>query len=198
MGAELTAVWGGLFAAMHGSIGQTVEAQRVLAEAMAKINETEERCYEAGVSAQRGVVIAAGQSRYSPSGNLLPGGPSTWPARQQAKSLELRATISLARLSQQQGKRVQVHGLLAPIYGWFTEGFDTADLQEARALLGELGDNRSQHHLPLPPWVQQRRSGAPQRVAANPDTKQAWLRPYAWVLCGGLGYGTQYPWHNRP
>jgi predicted ATPase len=57
---------------------------------------------------------------------------------QQAKSLELRAAMSLARLWQHQGKRVEAHALLASIYGWFTEGFDTADLQEARALLESL------------------------------------------------------------
>ena len=59
-------------------------------------------------------------------------------ARQQAKSLELRAAMSLARLWQQQGKGAEAYELLAPIYGWFTEGFDTADLQEAKALLEEL------------------------------------------------------------
>ncbi len=58
--------------------------------------------------------------------------------RQQARSWELRAAMSLARLWQQQGKRAEAHELLAPVYGWFTEGFDTADLQEARALLDEL------------------------------------------------------------
>ncbi len=58
--------------------------------------------------------------------------------RQEAKSLELRAAMSLARLWQQQGKRAEAYDLLAPIYGWFTEGFDTADLQEARALLDAL------------------------------------------------------------
>jgi predicted ATPase len=58
--------------------------------------------------------------------------------RQEAKSLELRAAMSLGRLWQQQGKRTEVYDLLAPVYGWFTEGFDTADLQEARALLEEL------------------------------------------------------------
>jgi class 3 adenylate cyclase len=58
--------------------------------------------------------------------------------RQEAKSLELRATMSLARLWQQQGKRAEAHALLAPVYGWFTEGLDTADLQEAQALLEEL------------------------------------------------------------
>ena len=57
---------------------------------------------------------------------------------QQAKSLELRAAMSLARLWQPQGKREEACKLLAPIYGWFTEGFDTADLQEAKALLEAL------------------------------------------------------------
>jgi predicted ATPase len=58
--------------------------------------------------------------------------------RQQAKSLELRAAMSLSRLWQQQGKRAEAYALLAPIYGWFTEGFDTADLQEAKTLLEVL------------------------------------------------------------
>jgi len=55
--------------------------------------------------------------------------------QQQAKSLELRATVSLARLWQQQGKRREAHELLSEIYGWFTEGFETKDLQEAKTLL---------------------------------------------------------------
>ena len=57
---------------------------------------------------------------------------------QQAKALELRAALSLSRLWQQQGQREAARALLAPIYGWFTEGFDTPDLQEAKALLAEL------------------------------------------------------------
>jgi predicted ATPase len=57
--------------------------------------------------------------------------------RQQARSLELRAAMSLGRLWQQQGKQVAARQLLTPLYGWFTEGFDTADLQEAKALLEE-------------------------------------------------------------
>ena len=58
---------------------------------------------------------------------------------QQAKSLELRAATSLSRLWQQQGKRQEAYDLLASVCGWFTEGFDTADLQEAKILLEELG-----------------------------------------------------------
>src|SRR5262249_3776984 len=59
--------------------------------------------------------------------------------QQQAKSLELRAAMSLGRLWQQQGQRAEAYALLAPIYGWFTEGFDTTDLQEAKGLLTALG-----------------------------------------------------------
>jgi len=59
--------------------------------------------------------------------------------QQQAKSLELRAVMSLSRLWHQRGKKREAHELLVEIYGWFTEGFDTADLKEARALLEELG-----------------------------------------------------------
>ena len=58
--------------------------------------------------------------------------------QQEAKSLELRAATSLARLWQLQGKTVEAHDLLAPIYHWFTEGFDTADLKDAKTLLDEL------------------------------------------------------------
>jgi predicted ATPase len=58
--------------------------------------------------------------------------------RQQTKTWELRAATSLSRLWQQQGKRDEARELLGPVYGWFTEGFDTADLQEARMLLEEL------------------------------------------------------------
>ena len=60
------------------------------------------------------------------------------PQRQQAKSWELRIALSLSRLWQRQGKRAAAYDLLASVYGWFTEGFDTADLQEAKALLEDL------------------------------------------------------------
>jgi predicted ATPase len=58
--------------------------------------------------------------------------------KQQAKSWELRAAISMARLWRDQGKRVEARGLLAPVYGWFTEGFDKLDLKQAKTLLDEL------------------------------------------------------------
>ena len=61
--------------------------------------------------------------------------------RQQAKSLELRTAVSLSRLWQQQGKKDEARQMLAGIYGWFTEAFDTKDLQEAKELLNELSSN---------------------------------------------------------
>jgi predicted ATPase len=60
---------------------------------------------------------------------------------QQARSLELRAAMCLSRLWQEQGKRDAARALLVPVYNWFTEGFDTADLQEAKALLDALGQH---------------------------------------------------------
>jgi predicted ATPase len=66
--------------------------------------------------------------------------------RQQARSWELRAATSLARLWQQQGKRDEARALLAPIYSWFTEGFDTADLQAAQALLAGLAWGKRCRH----------------------------------------------------
>jgi predicted ATPase len=65
--------------------------------------------------------------------------------RQQAKSWELRATVSLCRLWQQQGRMNEARRMLAEIYGWFTEGFDTPDLQEARALLAEFAGDAGQN-----------------------------------------------------
>ena len=63
-----------------------------------------------------------------------------WAREQQAKSWELRTSTSLARLWQSQGKRKEAHDLLAPVYNWFTEGFDTKDLKEAKALFEELAE----------------------------------------------------------
>jgi predicted ATPase len=121
-----------------GHAGQVEEGLRLLAEAL--------RAFEA---TERGDLLA---EAYRLQGELLlrqavPDGPQaeacfqqarTVAHRQQAKSLELRAAMSLSRLWQRQGKRAKAYALLASIYGWFTEGFDTADLQEAKALLEEL------------------------------------------------------------
>jgi predicted ATPase len=119
-------------------LGHTEDGLQALAEAHTLVEQQEERWWEAEIHRLRGVLLLR-----------QPGTPQaeaeTWlqraldvARRQEAKSLELRAAMSLARLWQQQGKQAEAHQLLAPIYGWFTEGFDTPDLQEAQALLEEL------------------------------------------------------------
>ena len=114
------------------------EASRVIGEAMTAVETTEERWCEAEV-----IRVAGEVARKSPEPNaaILEAYFERALAiarQQQAKSWELRASMSLARLWRDQGKVQQARELLAPVYGWFTEGFDTRDLKEAKALLEEL------------------------------------------------------------
>ena len=102
------------------------------------MEQSEERWYEAEIYRLRGVLLL--RQTGTPQAEA-----EAWLQRalevarhQEAKSLELRAATSLARLWQRQGKRQGAYDLLAPLYNWFTEGFDTADLREARGLLDEL------------------------------------------------------------
>jgi predicted ATPase len=119
-------------------LGHIEDGLQALAEAHTLVEQHDERYWEAEVHRLRGVLLLR-----------QPGTPpkeaEAWlrraldiARRQEAKSLELRAAVSLSCLWQQQGKQAEARALLAPIYGWFTEGFDTVDLQEARALLDEL------------------------------------------------------------
>ena len=129
---------GTLLADVAAHLGHTDDGLQALAEAPPLVEQQEQRYWEAEVHRLRGVVLLR-----------QPGTPQAeaeaWLQRaldvargQEAKALELRAAMSLGRLWQQQGKRDEARELLAPVYGWFTEGFDTADLQEAKALLQEL------------------------------------------------------------
>ena len=107
------------------------------------MNKTGERFYEAEVYRLRGELTLAQSSVQSLASRVHEAEACFLKAidiacHQQAKSLELRATMSLARLWQSQGKTAEARQLLADIYGWFTEGFDTKDLQEAKALLEKL------------------------------------------------------------
>jgi class 3 adenylate cyclase/predicted ATPase len=127
-----------LLADVCGHLGHTADGLQALDEAHALVEQHEDRVWEAEVSRLRGVLLL--RQTGTPQAEA-----ETWlrraldvARRQEAKSLELRAAMSLARLWQQQGKRYEAHDLLAPIYGWFTEGFDTVDLQEAKALLEAL------------------------------------------------------------
>jgi adenylate cyclase len=119
--------------------GKREAGQQLLAEAFAAVQRTEERCWEAELYRWQGDWLgqdAARPQREGAEANFL---RALEVARsQQAKSLELRAAMSLGRLWQVQGKRDDARTLLVPVYHWFTEGFDTADLQEAKALLDAL------------------------------------------------------------
>jgi DNA-binding winged helix-turn-helix (wHTH) protein/predicted ATPase len=152
-----------LLADACGRGGQIAAGLDALAEALRAAEQREERFYEAELHRLQGelllrqcaVVECTPTQRESPPGptaavGVLGRGHQLLEAaacfqrareiaqRQGAKSLELRATLSLARLWQQQGQRAAAHKLLAPVYSWFTEGFDTPDLQEAKTLLEVL------------------------------------------------------------
>jgi predicted ATPase len=110
------------------------------------VEQTGERYYEAELHRQRGELLLLRAEKSHPAqGSRAQHDAETCfqqsldvSRRQEAKALELRAATSLARLWQRQSKPAEAYALLAPIYHWFTEGFDTADLQDARALLEEL------------------------------------------------------------
>jgi class 3 adenylate cyclase/predicted ATPase len=131
-----------VLAEVAAHLGHLEEGLQALAEARTLVEQHEERWWEAEVCRLRGVLLLR-------QTGMQQGEAETWlqraldvARRQEAKSLELRAATSLARLWQQQGKRAEAYDLLAPIYGWFREGFDTADLTEAQALLHELEDGQ--------------------------------------------------------
>jgi predicted ATPase len=137
-----------------GKAGQAEEGLSVLAEALAVADKNEERLYEAELYRLKGTLtlqkfqVSGSKFQIADPRPLTPDPQAEAEAcfhkaieiarRQQAKSLELRAVMSLSRLWQQQGKKAEARQMLAEIYGWFTEGFDTADLKEARALLEEF------------------------------------------------------------
>jgi class 3 adenylate cyclase/predicted ATPase len=119
-------------------LGHTADGLQALAEAHILVEQHEERWWEAEIYRLRGVLLLRQPGTPQAEAEACFQHALDVARTQQAKSLELRAAMSLARLWQQQGKRAAAHDLLAPIYGWFTEGFDTADLQEAKALLEAL------------------------------------------------------------
>ncbi len=128
----------GLLAEVHGALRETEPALDVLDEAANVANATGEHWYEPEIRRQEGELLL----RQSITNRRVAGArfcQAIAMAQQQGgKSLELRAAVSLARLRADVGRRSQARDLLAPIYGWFKEGFDTADLTDARTLLEEL------------------------------------------------------------
>jgi predicted ATPase len=122
----------------HADLGQFDDARRCIGDAITVVESTREKWCEAEVHRTAGDI------------ELMPPAPDATTAQahferalgvarsQQAKSWELRAATSLARLWRDQGKRDEARNVLAPVFGWFTEGFDTHDLKEAKALLDAL------------------------------------------------------------
>jgi len=121
----------------YAELGQFDDASRCIREAMATIETTQERWCEAEVNRMAGE-FALSPEPDAARAELYFTRALAVARAQQAKSWELRAAMSMARLWRDQGKRQQAHDLLAPIYGWFTQGFDTLDLREGKALRDEL------------------------------------------------------------
>jgi class 3 adenylate cyclase/predicted ATPase len=127
-----------LLADIHGIIGEPEAGLTVLAAALALIGTTGERWYEPELYRLKGILLLQQSSDNQAEADSCFHHAISIARSQQAKSFELRTATSLARLWQQQGKRQEAYDLLAPVYNWFTEGFDTLDLKDARALLDEL------------------------------------------------------------
>jgi predicted ATPase len=131
-------LWLSYLTKAKAEIGQFDDARRCIGEAMAAVETAKERWCEAEVNR-----IAGEIELLSPEPDLAKAEACFERAlavarEQQAKSWELRAAISMARLWRDQGRRPQARNLLAPVYGWFSEGLDTCDLTQAKAMLDEL------------------------------------------------------------
>jgi predicted ATPase len=127
-----------LVAEAYGREGRYSEGLAMLEEALALVDQSEERYWEAELHRLKGELLLARSAENQVEAEACLHQALAVARRQQAKSLELRAAMSLSRLWQHHGKPDAAHHLLAESYGWFTEGFDTADLREAKALLEEL------------------------------------------------------------
>jgi predicted ATPase len=126
------------FATAYASLGQFGDAWRCIGEAIGTIAKTKERWFEAEANRIAGEIALKSPERDASKAEAYFERALSVARKQQAKFLELRAGMSMARLWRDQGKPQQARELLAPVYGWFTEGFDTRDLKEAKALLEEL------------------------------------------------------------
>ena len=109
-----------------------------MGEAMTAVEITKERWWEAEVNRVAGEIALKSPKPGAAKAEAYFERALAVARKQEAKSWELRAAMSMARLWRDQGKRDEARELLAPVYGWFTEGFDTLDLKEAKALLEEL------------------------------------------------------------
>ncbi len=127
-----------LLAEAYGHAGQAEEGLSVLAESLDLVEKTGERTWEAEVHRVKGELLLVRSAENTSEAEACFNRAIDVARRQSAKSPELRAATSLARLWQAAGKTAEARELLAPVYGWFTEGFDTSDLTDAKMLLDEL------------------------------------------------------------
>jgi predicted ATPase len=135
-------LWTPLFlsylASSHAALGHFDDSWRCLHEALVGVEATKERWFEAEIHRIAGEIALMMPEADASKVEAYFERALAVARQQQAKSWELRAAISMARLWRDQGKRQQAHDLLAPVYSWFTEGFDTLDLKEAKGLLEQL------------------------------------------------------------
>jgi predicted ATPase len=133
-----------MLAEAYAQQGRIEEGLALLSDALANVDTTDGRCCEAELYHLKGELIL--KSQFESHKSQIEEAETYFlkaikiAQKQQAKSWELRASASLARLWQQQGKETEAHKLLSDVYNWFTEGFDTKDLQEAKVLIEELRD----------------------------------------------------------
>ena len=137
-----TTMWMPIFlsylASAYAGLGQFDDAWRCIGEATTTMETTKERWFESEVHRTAGEVVLVSRKSDPAKAEAYFERALAVARAQQAKSWELRAATSMARLWRDQAKQDEARGLLAPVYGWFTEGFDTLDLKEAKALLDEL------------------------------------------------------------
>jgi predicted ATPase len=131
-------VWLSLLARAYGELGQFDDPLSHIGEAITAAETTKDKCYEAEVYRIAGEIALMSPERDAAKAEAYFERAFAVARAQQAKSFELRAAMSTARLWRDQGSRDEARVLLAPVYGWFTEGFDTLDLKQAKALLDEL------------------------------------------------------------
>jgi predicted ATPase len=127
-----------VLASTHAALGNFEDARSCIAEAMKTMETKKEKWFEVEINRIAGEVELKCPERDAAKAEAYFERALAVARQQQAKSWELRAAMSLARLWRDQGKAREARELLAPVYGWFTEGFDTRDLKEAKALLEEL------------------------------------------------------------
>jgi predicted ATPase len=127
-------------ATAYAELGQLADAWRCIDDAMAKVERTKEKWCEAEVHRVAGEIALKSPAPGTEKAEAYFERALAVARQQQTKSWELRAAMSMARLWRDQGKRDEARAPLAPVYGWFTEGFDTRDLKEAKELLKALAD----------------------------------------------------------